>query len=623
MRDGSRSRRPPAGQRHLAEARSRFLSDDEVDGATVRETILASWRRSQRLDVAADRLPAQRMRSWDQEDPLLAAAGPVLRQLGDQLADEPVSVLLTDAEGMVLQRADSDAAVGRYLDAVALAPGFNYAESSVGTNGIGTALAERRPTWVDGFEHYADRLERLACAGAPIHHPVSGTLVGAVDLTSWSNGRSALMLALASSTAERIQKAMLGMVGQADLALFREYLSACRHTPGIVLALDRNGVMMNGVARRSLSAADQNALLERATDALGTPQAATIVASLPSGASARLRYRPVPGRSELAGGVFLVSLAAPPYPGTASAATTDGVRGAPSRGSARAALRLPGVVGASAAWQRCAREALACRRSGEWLVLRGEPGTGKRALLAAVQEQTEPAGHFRVVDGAQVGTEPDGFDARLESWLDVVTEELRRSSGTLAVTHADRMHPDAVSALGEVLQQHASDAGGPGSSWVALTITDGEQPTELAACLLPHFPHTVEVPPLRHHSEDVPELVGALLDQLARDHRLSFDFAAVQQLSRATWPGNVAQLQRVLTEVVARRRVGLVTAADLPAETRSAVRRRLSTLESLERDAIVKSLTAHDGSKGAASAELGMSRSSIYRKIRDYGITGL
>jgi transcriptional regulator of acetoin/glycerol metabolism len=77
----------------------------------------------------------------------------------------------------------------------------------------------------------------------------------------------------------------------------------------------------------------------------------------------------------------------------------------------------------------------------------------------------------------------------------------------------------------------------------------------------------------------------------------------------------------VLAEVVSHRRTGLVTAADLPPETRSAVRRRLSTLESLERDAIVRSLTAHAGSKPLASAELGMSRSSIYRKIRDYGIT--
>jgi transcriptional regulator of acetoin/glycerol metabolism len=616
MRDGSRA---GGQQRQLAEARSRFLSADEVAGGAVRDSILASWRRSRSLDVAADHLPAQQLRPWDREDPLLAAAGPVLRQLGEQLADEPVSVLLTDASGTVLQRADNDAAIGRYLDAVALAPGFSYSEGTVGTNGIGTALAERRPTWVDGFEHYADRLDRLACAGAPIHHPVSGQLVGALDLTSWSNGHSALMLALATSTAQRIEKGMLGRLGQADLTLFREYLHACRHSPGIVLALDRNVVMMNGAARRSLSAADQSALLERAMDVLGTDRAGTIVAGLPSGASARMLYRPIAGRRGVAGGIFVVSVAAPPRPFAGTAPDPDGSARGHARGRPHVQLRLRGAVGSSAAWQRCASASLACRRSGDWLVLRGEAGTGKRTLLAAVQQHAEPGGHFRALDGAQVGAEPDHVDA----FLDVVAEELGRDLGTMAITHADRMPPEALRALGEVLQQYADDAGRRGSVWVALTVSDGEQPTELAGCLLPHFPHTIEVPSLRHHSEDVPELVAALLEQLSHGHRLSFDFAALQQLSRATWPGNVTQLHRVLAEVVAHRRTGLVTAADLPPETRSAVRRRLSTLESLERDAIVQSLTAHAGSKSLASAELGMSRSSIYRKIRDYGITDL
>jgi transcriptional regulator of acetoin/glycerol metabolism len=66
-----------------------------------------------------------------------------------------------------------------------------------------------------------------------------------------------------------------------------------------------------------------------------------------------------------------------------------------------------------------------------------------------------------------------------------------------------------------------------------------------------------------------------------------------------------------------------VHAADLPAEARSAIRRQLSQLEALERDAIVRSLTTHGGNKTRACAELGMSRATIYRKIRDYGISGV
>ena len=154
-------------------------------------------------------------------------------------------------------------------------------------------------------------------------------------------------------------------------------------------------------------------------------------------------------------------------------------------------------------------------------------------------------------------------------------------------------------------------------------MSEQDHSTDVEAHLLPHFPHTVQVPSLRHHSEDVNDLVTALLASIARGHHLTFASDAMQQLGRSPWPGNVAQLRRVLVEVVQRRRSGTVTAADLPPETRSAIRRHLSQLESLERDAIVRSLTTHQGNKAQACAELGMSRATIYRKIRDYGITGI
>ena len=116
---------------------------------------------------------------------LSRSAAPVLRSLQEQLKGQPVSVVLTDHSGLVLSRLTTDGDLERHLDRVLLAPGFSYAEKYVGTNGIGTALEVGGPAHVFGHEHYAEHLEDLACAGVPIHHPVSGRLVGAVDLTCW------------------------------------------------------------------------------------------------------------------------------------------------------------------------------------------------------------------------------------------------------------------------------------------------------------------------------------------------------------------------------------------------------------------------------------------------------
>jgi transcriptional regulator of acetoin/glycerol metabolism len=96
--------------------------------------------------------------------------------------------------------------------------------------------------------------------------------------------------------------------------------------------------------------------------------------------------------------------------------------------------------------------------------------------------------------------------------------------------------------------------------------------------------------------------------------------AAINQLMRLPWPGNVTRLRTVLADIARRRRSGVVELADLPAECRATTRRHLTRLEALERDAIVDALAAHQGDKTAAAVALGMSRATIYRKIRDYAI---
>jgi sigma-54 dependent transcriptional regulator, acetoin dehydrogenase operon transcriptional activator AcoR len=138
--------------------------------------------------------------------------------------------------------------------------------------------------------------------------------------------------------------------------------------------------------------------------------------------------------------------------------------------------------------------------------------------------------------------------------------------------------------------------------------------------MLRFFPRTVEVPPLRHHIEDLHELVPFLLARLSQQGRVTCSPETMQLLMRHSWPGNVEQLWQVLKQVVQSRRSGTIKPKDLPPECWTVSRRLLNPLESLERDAIVASLLDHDGNKVKAAEALGMSRATIYRKIHEYGI---
>jgi transcriptional regulator of acetoin/glycerol metabolism len=588
------------GGDRLAKTRERFLTAEQIEPDQVRDTILASWWRSRRANVAADHIDLSYVRDPDLDTPLTRSALPVLRNLREHLEGQPISVILTDAAGVVLTRLAADHDLDRHLDSVQLAPGFSYAEEFVGTNGIGTALEGGRPMHVFGHEHYAENLEDLACAGVPIHHPISGKTVGAVDLTCWRKDADALLIALAKTTADQITQALLTGSGEHEFELLQEYLRACRRTAGIVLALNNDVVMMNDYARQVLDPGDQVVLLGQAAEALASRHPGAVIIELPTGVRARIHCKPVPGNGQGSGGVVHVKLL---EPGSWHASEAGSGAGAMTR------IFLPGVVGSGALWLRGCHQVDAVYNSGEWLALQGEAGTGKLAVVRAVHQRRSPAGRFRMLDAA---------DADGQEWLDGACHELLESTGSLVIRHVDRLNARRLHALSAALQD-AQATGQQESLWVVVTLSETRANDNLAE-LLRLFPSTVELPPLRHHIEDLHELVPFFLARLNLQGRLTCSPEAMQLLLRSNWPGNTEQLWQVLRRVAQHRRSGPIRPNDLPPECWTVSRRLLSPLESMERDAIVQSLLDYEGNKVKAAESLGMSRATIYRKIHEYGI---
>ena len=584
----------------LAKSRERFLTAEPVEPDQVRDTILASWWRSRRWNVAADHIELSYVRDPDLDTPLTRSALPVLRNLREHLDGQPISVILTDAAGVVLTRLAADHDLDRHLDSVQLAPGFSYAEEFVGTNGIGTALEGGRPMHVFGHEHYAENLEDLACAGVPIHHPISGKTVGAVDLTCWRKDADALLIALAKTTADQITQALLTGSGEREFELLQEYLRACRRTTGIVLALNNNVVMMNDHAQQVLDPGDQVVLLGRAAEALASRHPGAVVVELPSGVKARIQCRPVHGGDRGAGGVVHVKLI---EPGTRQALEPGIGAGSLTR------IYLPGLVGSGALWLRGCHQVDAIYGSAEWLALQGEPGTGKLAVVRAVHQRRNPAGLLHVLDAA---------DATGQEWLASARRELLDCQGTLVIRHVDRLNDRQLRVLTAALHE-ALAADQQDSLRVVVTLSQAAAGEALAE-LLGVFPSTVELPPLRHHIEDMQELVPFFLAKLGQQGRLTCSPEAMQLLLRSNWPGNTEQLWQVMRRVVQHRRSGSIRPNDLPPECWTVSRRLLSPLESMERDAIVQSLLDYEGNKVKAAESLGMSRATIYRKIHEYGI---
>ncbi|WP_190812467.1 sigma-54-dependent Fis family transcriptional regulator [Saccharopolyspora pogona] len=586
-------RRLPTNTREVQEARERFLSTHEPDSTAVRESILTSWRRSQALRVQVDAPHLPFVREPNLDSPLATAAAPVLRQLADGLADEAVSVILTSADGVVLTRIGASRGLSRHLDDVQLAPGYSYAEEFVGTNGIGTALETRAPTLVMGSEHYAEQLGRLACAGVPITHPISGTLIGALDLTGWvDDGGGSLLATLAKTATNQIEGRLLTQASKQETALLNAYMRACRRSPQHgVLAIGHDLVLMNRHLRQELDVRDQAALLEHAADSTATT-APRLVATLPSGQTVRLcSAEDFPQVSRATMALFHVHLIVEASPAFVSAAVQ--------------AHPLPGVVGSSVSWRRSCQQIARCVREGRWVVVSGEPGSGRCETLKAAAAQYSPSALTRVFTAA---------DLRGPAGDRILAQELDRERFSVILRDLDTLGQARLAALADLFQGHEH------AGWVGATISTASHDTTLDALILPFFGETVPVPALRHRIEDLHELVPHLLRRLGHGTDLALSPQTMRQLSKYSWPGNVAQLGQVLHEVIQRQRSGTIGVDQLPPVCRALSRRTLTQIEALERDAIVRSLAENRGNKKDAAAALGVSRATIYRKIKEFGI---
>ncbi|WP_354379296.1 GAF domain-containing protein [Streptomyces sp. PvR034] len=156
--------------------------------ATPRPEIAESWRRMMAGGVHPDRDTRSRMLSAAETEERrqvspLRALLPVLREGLLPNLDEVLHIMvIADADGRLLWR-EGASSILRRADRLGFGVGADWDEAVVGTNGVGTALVTRRPVQVFSAEHFVSTHHDWTCAGAPVHDPRDGQLLGVVDVS--------------------------------------------------------------------------------------------------------------------------------------------------------------------------------------------------------------------------------------------------------------------------------------------------------------------------------------------------------------------------------------------------------------------------------------------------------
>ena len=153
-----------------------------------RAVVARSWSRVLDLGLDASRanarepLPLSEVERRRRGSPLSLVVDE-LRQVLVSVADaSSFLMVVTDADGVILWR-EGSARVRLRADALGFTEGARWTEATVGTNAIGTALTEAAPVQLFSAEHFEQAQHPWYCTAAPIHHPVSGELLGIVDVS--------------------------------------------------------------------------------------------------------------------------------------------------------------------------------------------------------------------------------------------------------------------------------------------------------------------------------------------------------------------------------------------------------------------------------------------------------
>jgi hypothetical protein len=587
--------------RRLAAARADFLDSGDHELRGVPDHVAASWRRSASSGVHPHEVASEYHTELDFGSRLVRCAQPVLEQLSEEIADIPMCVALTDNQARILSRRDSNSWIGRILDRVYFAQGFGYAEGAVGTNGVGTVLEFGESVHIVGAEHFVDTLQSFACAGAPIRDPFTGRIEGVLDISCLRQHSTPIMHSLVRSAARRIEHNLLVDRNQLQQALFDAYSRVDARSRQAVLAVGQRVVMANPPMQALLEPGDQEALQDHVRFLMLRHATVDEPVELPSGNLVRLRGSAVRLGTETAGMIGVVSL----LNGVDGPGVMAAPPGRPPPHMSRAAGAANRVLASrSPAWCAAVGSVRAALPAGEPILVLGEPGTGRFTLLAELHRLRHGVHRAVAVPAGEIEAAPAETAARL----------LRPTAEPtlLVLRDVDRLTPAAARTLAAELVR--APEGPPG--FAATAAEPGPHPD-----LLRVFRASAMVPPLRHRGADLATLAAGLLAELAphRDVRLSPE--ALRLLGSYRWPGNVGQLREALVAALTRRPVGVIQVPDLPAFCQSSPRSALRPVDEIERDAIVAALRDANGNRVAAAAALGLARSTLYRKIRQYGIT--
>lgn len=572
-------------------------------------------------------------------------AVPAMETLYQQIINTHNMVLLTDAQGVILHSL-GDADFIEKANQVALSPGVGWSEERMGTNAIGTAIAEQAPSLVHADQHFLASNHFLTCSAAPITDH-QGKVIGVLDVSGDRRSYHKHTMALVRMSALMVENQLFAATFEHAIVLrFHarpEFIGtlmegiAAFSPGGRFLAANRNGLFQLGLSHAALQTHTFSSLFGLPVAALFDHYRTAMPGLLDLCMHNGVRVR---GRAELRLGSGVHALTVP------GEAAVPAAPMPPSRPRRLSGLRYLNT-GDPQLEKVIDKVSRVLGRDIPILIM-GETGTGKELLAQAIHNDSPRSmGPFVAVNCASIpeslieselfGYEEGAFTGARKKGA--VGKILQANGGTLFLDEIGDMPVGLQAHLLRVLQERMVTPLGSGKSIPVnvelICATNHNLRERIAKGLFREDLYyrlnglVVKLPPVRERT-DLETVVRKILATESEGGDYTVSDEVLRLFRRHKWPGNFRQLTNLLRTAIImagdEEEIGLghmpddfLDDIDALADQQGATPAQMvasgANLEEMELSVIMKSLEANGGNVSATARALGVSRNTIYRKL--------
>ncbi|WP_026074572.1 sigma-54-dependent Fis family transcriptional regulator [Brevibacillus massiliensis] len=617
---------------------NRFVFEKH-DPQQMRLHVYRSWKRCQEIGVNPHQKQApivitdDQLVDWHKQSHLYHLSRSILQDLARQIEGTLYLITLCDSKGRILHL-HGERRILQKAELMNFVIGADWSEISAGTNAIGTAIAEKQPIQIFSYEHFCQGAHPWICSAAPIHDPLSGQLLGVIDLTGPSDLAQPHSLGTAVMTAKSIEQRFQETARETLhhlQARFNQVTHNRYHEPIVLLdealqvveATPKALSLLQLEKRRMLWSLPEMEPLKIALSSLGDTQSEMYLPSRQLKVSIGSVFKE---RKRVG---FLLHFHKPSPVSSTSPIPAD---------------HWTHIIGESKALKNILSKSQVVAASNVPILLTGESGTGKerfaraihwasprhrREFLAincgAIPKELIASEIFGYEAGTFTGGNPNGKRGKFEE----------ADGGTLFLDEIAEMPLDLQVYLLRVLQENEIVRLGSSKPIpvdvriIAATNQNLEQLVQAGKFRSDlYFRLNVvqlALPPLRERGDDVLRLYNHFVQNFAEKHGkrvTTTEDDVLAFLRDYHWPGNIRELENAVEHAVLfadRERIQL---SDLPSYLlRSNVTNRSMTpLEQEEKRLLTQLFQETKGNLSEMARRCNIARSTLYRKLKKYNI---